>query len=177
MNSRHAFTRLFPILALAAVAETACTDNAARKAEGSRVALSPTTAETPMGRWPAPPSVTYDAHVSAGGIAPDGALMHNPFTDDDGAAAAGKKLFTAMNCDGCHGGGAVGWVGPSLSARRWRYGGSDGAVYHSIYYGRAKGMPAFGGILPADNIWRIVTYLRTLPLPKNVPTQSWPSDN
>jgi cytochrome c oxidase cbb3-type subunit 3 len=100
--------------------------------------------------------------------------MHNPFAGQDQAAKAGEKFFTAMNCDGCHGGGAVGWVGPSLSARRWRYGGSDGAVYHSIYYGRPNGMPAFGGILPSDDIWRIVTYLRTLPLPKDVPTESWP---
>src|SRR3989449_8312097 len=36
------------------------------------------------------------------------------------------------NCDGCHGGGAVGWVGPSLVDGRWRYGGADGAVFHSI---------------------------------------------
>ena len=174
MKSRRVFPRLLPILALTAA--TACTDTAANKAPHASTSEQPTTAETPSARWPAPPSVAYDTHVSAGGIAPDGAVMHNPFSGDKGAAAAGEKFFTAMNCDGCHGSGAVGWVGPSLSAKRWRYGGSDGAVYHSIYYGRPKGMPAFGGTLPSDDIWRIVTYLRTLPLPKDVPTESWTSD-
>ena len=176
MNSRRAFTTLLSIfaLAVATVVTTACSESHADKA--APTAQEPTTAQTPTGTLPAPPSVAYDAHVSAGGIAPAGAVMHNPFTNNKDAAAAGEKFFTAMNCDGCHGGGATGWVGPSLSARRWRYGGSDGAVYHSIFYGRPKGMPAFGGILPSDDIWRIVTYLRTLPLPKDVPTESWPSD-
>ena len=172
MNSRRVIAMLLPIVALAGVA--ACGDGSAEKAATERHAQQPTTAKIPSGPWPAPPSVAYSAHVSAGGIAPAGAIMHNPFAGDASAAAAGKQIFTAMNCDGCHGGGAVGWVGPSLSARRWRYGGSDGAVYHSIYYGRPKGMPAFGGILASDDIWWIETYLRTLPLPKDVATESWP---
>ena len=176
MNSRRVIATLLPMLALAVAGATGCGDGATEKATAARIAQQPTTAQNPTGHWPAPPSVVYDAHVSAGGTAPDGAVMHNPFTGDQNAAAAGKQFFTAMNCDGCHGDAAVGWVGPSLSARRWRYGGSDGAVYHSIYYGRPNGMPAFGGILPADEIWRIVTYLRTLPLPNDVPTESWPSD-
>ena len=177
MNSIDAFVKLLPTFALilAATASAAgCTDKNAGKTAAEHAAQQPTTPETPSGRFPAPPSVAYSAHVSAGGIAPAGAAMHNPFTGDARAAAAGEKFFTAMNCDGCHGGGAVGWVGPSLSAKRWRYGGSDGAVYHSIYYGRPNGMPAFGGILPSDDVWRIVTYLRTLPLPNDVPTESWP---
>lgn len=173
MNSRRVVTTLLPLFALAVA--TACSDTHADKTASA--AQEPTMAQTPVGRLPAPPSVAYDSHVSAGGLAPTAEIMHNPFTDDTGAAATGEKLFTAMNCDGCHGGGATGWVGPSLSAKRWRYGGSDGAVYHSIFYGRPKGMPAFGGILPSDQIWRIVTYLRTLPLPKGVPTESWPSGN
>ena len=38
-------------------------------------------------------------------------------------------LFGAMNCDGCHGGGGVGWVqGPSLADGRWRYGGTHAGV-------------------------------------------------
>jgi cytochrome c oxidase cbb3-type subunit 3 len=78
-----------------------------------------------------------------------------------------------MNCDGCHGGGAVGWVGPSLADGRWRYGGADDEIYQSIYYGRPKGMPAFGGVLPPDAIWMLVTYLQSLPVPAGVPTQSW----
>ncbi|PYP40081.1 MAG: hypothetical protein DMD43_09235 [Gemmatimonadetes bacterium] len=89
------------------------------------------------------------------------------------SAAEGEKLFSAMNCDGCHGGGAVGWVGPSLIDGRWRYGEADAAVFQSIYYGRPQGMPAFGGMLSSDLIWKLVSYLRSLPPPKAVPTQAW----
>jgi cytochrome c oxidase cbb3-type subunit 3 len=56
---------------------------------------------------------------------------------------------------------------------RWRYGGSDGLVFHSIYYGRPRGMPAYGGTLSDQAIWKIVTYLRAQPAPRDVPTESW----
>jgi cytochrome c oxidase cbb3-type subunit III len=99
--------------------------------------------------------------------------MSNPLARDSGAAIEGEKIFGAMNCDGCHGGGALGWVGPSLVDGRWRYGGSDGAVFQSIFYGRPRGMPAYGGILPPDVVWRLVSYIRAQPVPKGVPTQLW----
>ena len=82
----------------------------------------------------------------------------------EGAGAAGE-LFTAMNCDGCHGGGGVGWVGPSLADGRWRYGGADEEIFASIYYGRPKGMPAFGGRLGTEGVWTLVTYLKSLTPP------------
>ena len=104
--------------------------------------------------------------------APD-AVLHNPYAGQARSATEGEKLFRSMNCDGCHGGGASGWVGPSLSDGRWRYGGSDGAVFESIFYGRPNGMPGFGGRLTPAITWKLVTYLRSLPLPKAVPTQSW----
>jgi cytochrome c oxidase cbb3-type subunit 3 len=120
-----------------------------------------------------PPSVRYDQHVYAGGIAPPGASLHNPFAGDTRSAAQGEKLFTAMNCDGCHGLGATGFVGPSLSVGRWRYGGADGEIFQSIYYGRSHGMPAFGGMMSGESIWKLVTYLRSLKPPPDVPTESW----
>ena len=168
-SARHSLLTL----AFAVAGATACGDKAGENAPVVNTAEATQPTQTTAGQWPAPPAVRHDDHVFAGGIAPAGATMQNPFTGDTKAAAAGSQLFTAMNCDGCHGGGATGWVGPSLSARRWRYGGADGSVYQSIYYGRPRGMPAFGGILPSDDIWRIVTYLRSLPLPTDVPTESW----
>ena len=120
-----------------------------------------------------PPSVRYVQHLAAGGIAPRGDTLANPFSKDGKSAAEGEKLFNAMNCDGCHGGGAVGWVGPSLIDGRWRYGGADAAVFQSISYGRPQGMPAFGGMLSPDLIWKLVSYLRSLPPPKSVPTERW----
>jgi cytochrome c oxidase cbb3-type subunit 3 len=85
----------------------------------------------------------------------------------------GGRLFNSMNCDGCHGGGAVGWVGPSLADGRWRYGGSDAAIFESIFHGRPNGMPAFGGLLSSDLTWKLVTYLKSLPAPRDLPTESW----
>jgi cytochrome c oxidase cbb3-type subunit 3 len=119
-----------------------------------------------------PVSVRYADHVSAGGNLPPAGKLENPFADS-GSVKEGGRLFVAMNCDGCHGGGGTGWVGPSLVDGRWRYGGEDGAVFQSIYYGRPRGMPAYGGILSAGVIWKILAYIRAQPVPKVVPTQSW----
>jgi mono/diheme cytochrome c family protein len=120
------------------------------------------------------PSVRYDQHVAAGSVAPPADSMTNPLAADSSSAAEGERLFIAMNCDGCHGGGATGWVAPSLVDGRWRYGGDDGALYHSIFYGRPRGMPAYGGMLSPTTIWQIVAYLRSLPVPAEVPTLAWP---
>jgi mono/diheme cytochrome c family protein len=81
-----------------------------------------------------------------------------------------------MNCDGCHGGGALGWVGPSLVDGRWRYGGTDAALYQSIFYGRPRGMPGYGGIMSPSAIWKVVAYIRAQPVPADVPTERWTSE-
>jgi len=122
---------------------------------------------------PSPPAVRYEAHLAAGEIAPSGATPRNPHAGDAAVARSGALLFTAMNCDGCHGEAGSGWVGPSLADGRWRYGGADAEVFSSIYYGRPKGMPAFGGALGAEGVWTLVTYLHSLPSPPDLPTESW----
>ena len=121
----------------------------------------------------APPAVAYEAHIAAGGREPPAGTLANPHAGDEAAARNGAQLFNAMNCDGCHGAGATGWVGPNLGDGRWRYGGADGEVYSSIYFGRPRGMPAFGGVLGTDAVWMLVTYLRTLEAPPDLPTESW----
>jgi cytochrome c oxidase cbb3-type subunit 3 len=120
-----------------------------------------------------PPSIRPSARIFAGGIAPPAGALGNPLPENAQTAAEGAKLFTGMNCDGCHGPGATGFVGPSLTARRWRYGGTDAEIFQSIYYGRSHGMPAFGGALPPASIWQIVTYIKSLPPPSDLPTESW----
>lgn len=122
----------------------------------------------------APPAVRYDQHGAAGELSPPAEDLVNPFRDDPGAAQQGELLFATMNCDGCHGEGALGFVGPSLVDGRWRYGGEDGALYHSIYYGRPQGMPAYGGMLPDATIWQLISYVRSQPIPDGVPTLAWP---
>jgi cytochrome c oxidase cbb3-type subunit 3 len=109
-----------------------------------------------------------------GGNPPPADSLRNPLAGDASAAGEGARLFSGFNCDGCHGGGAVGNIGPSLADGRWRYGGSDGAIFHSIFYGRPRGMPAFGGHLPAESIWRLVAYLRSLdPAVDTLSTTAW----
>lgn len=147
-------------VALLALASVAC-----RVSEASR-------AQAP-GAAPPPPAIAYQDHLNAGGVKPPAGQLTNPLSSDSATAKNGERTFTAMNCDGCHGGGALGWVGPSLVDGRWRYGGADGEIFHSIFYGRPRGMPAYGGILSPEAIWQIVTYLRAQPVPKAVPTQSF----
>ncbi|HWC73787.1 MAG TPA: c-type cytochrome [Gemmatimonadales bacterium] len=120
-----------------------------------------------------PPSVRYPNHVAAGGNQPPSSEIKTPLKNDSSDAADGSKIFSAMNCDGCHGGGATGWVGPSLVDGRWRYGGTDGALFQSIFYGRPRGMPAYGGIMSPGAIWKVVAYIRAQPLPSDVPTERW----
>jgi cytochrome c oxidase cbb3-type subunit 3 len=120
-----------------------------------------------------PPTIQYPSHISAGRTPPPAGVLVNPYKDDKEMAAAGVSLFSSMNCDGCHGGGASGFAAPSLADGRWRYGGADEEIFQSIYFGRPKGMPAFGGVLGVDGIWILVTYLHSLPVPDTMPTQSW----
>lgn len=118
-------------------------------------------------------AIRYDQHVAAGGLTPVGDTLRNPSAGRGEAIATGEKLFAAMNCDGCHGGGALGFAAPSLVDGRWRYGGSDAALFHSVFYGRPRGMPAYGGVMAESAIWQVVSYLVAQPVPASVPTQAW----
>jgi len=121
----------------------------------------------------APPAIRYEAHVWAGGISPPTGELRNPHEGDTDNARAGARLFTSMNCDGCHGDAGTGWVGPSLADGRWRYGGRDEEIFSSIFYGRPRGMPAYGGVIGSEGVWMLVNYLKSLPRPDVVPTESW----
>jgi cytochrome c oxidase cbb3-type subunit 3 len=109
----------------------------------------------------------------AGGTPPTGGIVIDTQGRDAAVAKAGASLFTAMNCDGCHGGDAGGWIAPSLLDGRWRYGGSDREIFSSIYYGRPKGMPAFGGLLGREGVWNLVAYLESASVRANEATESW----
>ena len=119
------------------------------------------------------PAAASESHLTAGDTAVPGGSLRNPHAGDAAVARNGALLFTAMNCDGCHGSDATGWVGPNLGDGRWRYGGADAEVFNSIYFGRPRGMPAFGGTLGVEGVWTLVTYLRSLPPPPDIPTESW----
>lgn len=92
--------------------------------------------------------------------------VHNPYAGDAAAANEGRQLFVQYNCSGCHGGRAGGGMGPSLRDSIWIYGSSDAQLLGTITEGRSAGMPAWGGRIPQDQIWQIITYIRTLGTPQ-----------
>jgi cytochrome c(L) len=86
----------------------------------------------------------------------------NPYHDDRTAMAEGRQLFVRFNCSGCHGGRAGGGMGPSLRDVDWIYGSRDAQLFSSIAAGRAHGMPSWQTRLTADQIWKLVTYIKSL---------------
>jgi putative heme-binding domain-containing protein len=92
----------------------------------------------------------------------------NPFAGDQNAITHGAVLFR-QECVFCHGVGARGGMrGPDLTTGSWNHGGSDADLSRTI----AEGVP--GTAMPphkltADEIWQIVSYLRTLQQPVAAP--------
>jgi cytochrome c oxidase cbb3-type subunit III len=84
--------------------------------------------------------------------------------DDPGQIAAGKQLFSAMNCNGCHFNGGGG-MGPPLMDNIWIYGDSIENIAASIREGRPNGMPSFRGIVPEEQVWQLAAYVRSLSHP------------
>jgi len=77
------------------------------------------------------------------------------------AVNQGKRLFRWYNCSGCHAGGG-GNMGPPLMDKEWLYGHEPADIHASIVEGRPKGMPAFGGRIPDDQVWQLVAYVRSM---------------
>ena len=98
----------------------------------------------------------------AGGTATAVGVGANPYTQDRTAATEGRQLFIRFNCSGCHGGRAGGGMGPSLRDVDWLYGDHDAQLFSSIAEGRAHGMPSWQPRLTADQIWKLVTYIKSL---------------
>lgn len=98
--------------------------------------------------------------------------LTNPHGGNTRAIATGAQLFVSYNCVDCHGVEGSGAVGPSFQDGRWRFGGSAGAIFESIYQGRPEGMPAWGGRISTDQIWMLAAYLQALPT-KDVSTENF----
>ena len=98
---------------------------------------------------------------------PDRALptVRNPYDGDRTVLAEGRRLFNWYNCAGCHGDHAGGGMGPSLRDSLWYYGGDPSSIFASIAQGRQHGMPSWGTKIPQDQIWKIVTYIKSLRTP------------
>ena len=77
------------------------------------------------------------------------------------ALSEGQRLFSAMNCDGCHSHGGGG-MGPPLMDEQWIYGSDIKNIYATIVEGRPNGMPSFGGKIPPEQVWQIAAYVRSM---------------
>ncbi len=88
-------------------------------------------------------------------------VQKNPFAGQTAAVAAGKTLYE-QTCQVCHGGEARGGRGPALASGNFTHGGEDIDLFRTIRTGvPGTQMPSFS-LLPADDVWRIITYLRNL---------------
>jgi cytochrome c oxidase cbb3-type subunit 3 len=85
----------------------------------------------------------------------------NPYARNAWAISEGKRLYTWFNCNGCHAQGG-GDSGPALMDTAWIYGGEPADIYRSIAEGRPNGMPAFGGRVPAAQVWQLVAYVQSM---------------
>jgi alcohol dehydrogenase (cytochrome c) len=86
----------------------------------------------------------------------------NPLAGKPEAIATGKRLYE-QTCQACHGGNAAGSErGPALSTGVFKHGGKDGELFLNIRNGlKGTQMPPFAG-LKAEQIWSMVSYLRSL---------------
>jgi cytochrome c oxidase cbb3-type subunit 3 len=85
----------------------------------------------------------------------------SPYEGNAYAINQGQKLFEQYNCVGCHSHGGGG-IGPALMDDEWLYGSSPAKIYESVAEGRPNGMPSFGKRIPAQHIWQLVAYVRSL---------------
>jgi cytochrome c oxidase cbb3-type subunit 3 len=151
MKLRYRVFHVVPAIAFAAILAGSGPSEAAN--EGSGPGLAPPSGDlgrVPLGELVEAPETNV------------GAKIPNPVAGQPQAVEQGHQLFIQMNCADCHGFDAKGGMGPDLTGKYWRYGGTPAAIYDSIYEGRPQGMPAWGRALPPDAIWLVVAYIQSL---------------
>lgn len=89
------------------------------------------------------------------------AATTDPYGDNAWALSEGKQLYVWFNCAGCHAQGGGG-MGPALMDDVWIYGSEPQQIFATIVGGRPNGMPAFAGKLSDQQVWQLVTYVRSL---------------
>jgi cytochrome c oxidase cbb3-type subunit III len=86
----------------------------------------------------------------------------NPYR---GQEARGEEYYLAMNCHGCHGAAGGGGIGPPFLVPEFIYGSQPANIFQSIVQGRPQGMPAYGGKISDEVVWKIVAYVESLAAP------------
>jgi cytochrome c oxidase cbb3-type subunit 2 len=120
------------------------------------------TAVTQKAVAPAPAAVTEKEHIK------------NPLAGDPKATTRGEELYK-KHCEACHGKDGKGDIGPSLADNVFLYVKGDmpdddyfevinnGTQPGGVEDGRTEkgGMPGFSGTLGKDEIWSLVSYIRS----------------
>jgi cbb3-type cytochrome c oxidase subunit III len=92
---------------------------------------------------------------------PTSDVTRNPLATSPTDAAAGARVYS-QTCQSCHGPAGQGDRAPALTTSRFTHGNDDADVFHTIRTGiPGTQMPPFRG-LSDQQIWQLVTYLRTL---------------
>jgi cytochrome c oxidase cbb3-type subunit 3 len=86
----------------------------------------------------------------------------NTYQDNAWAIGEGQRLYTQMNCAGCHAPGGGGGIGPALTDDDWIYGSDPENIFDTIVKGRPNGMPSYRGRMGNSEIWKLTAYVRTL---------------
>ena len=90
--------------------------------------------------------------------------VNNPLATSPTAAAEGQQIYngTCQTCHGAAGVGDAGRGGPALNVSGLKSGDSDADLFRTIRNGvQGTQMPPYKG-LRDDQIWQLVTYLRSL---------------
>ncbi len=84
------------------------------------------------------------------------AALKNPFTDLKAVEKDAESLYM-QNCASCHGDKREGNLGPALKGSAK----SEADLFKTVFQGiEANGMPAFGGTLDEQKIWKLVTLIK-----------------
>lgn len=181
MITEHRLTAVVAFAAALLAAEGCRESRAAEsRAAGSSAAtdarpgaISATVQQVPIAADSSVKLIAHLEHIRPGQAPPRGIALKNPYAGNSAAVATGAKLFVSYNCLDCHGADGSGAMGPSLADGRWHFGGDDSEIYESIYQGRPDGMPAWGSAIAPDQIWMLVSYVKSLNGGKDVTTENF----
>ena len=85
--------------------------------------------------------------------------LKNPFAGNAAILAEGKAIYD-RECAQCHGKDLKGDIGPELAGLST----PDADLFKTTYSGSLdNGMPAFGDTLGKERVWKVVSYLKSVP--------------
>ena len=176
--------RLAPALAVLILSGCPRLDPMQRQAKYKAYQASTETADGLAMRSPPEGTVPYGALLDPAvltGLGPDGKpLPLSPLKADEGLLARGRARFD-VECAVCHGllGDGESQVALNMSLRRppslHQYRDlTDGYLYQVITQGFGL-MPSYASVLPVEDRWAVVAYVRALQLSQHFPAAELPA--